>query len=136
MIGKGRYLMYVHTFDTLERNWFLGIGYGSFSMEMQKNFGFDKIVHNIVLRVWVGAGISGLVALLAIVVFVLAKFIRLRRLETTARVVFSQVAALSFLFQFIMGLANPVLSRPFFFLSLGIFINSLSFIASEKRVSP
>lgn len=120
-IGRDRAAMYVLIADLLPDYWLMGIGYGSFQPIMATVHRKGFIVHNLFLRVWLGAGVLAVLLLGKVILRAARGFITQYRTSAVlgegAR---SLVFGTSLLGLVLMGMFNPILTSPVFIILLAL----------------
>lgn len=114
-IGRNRVAMYVLIVDLLPGHWLVGIGYGSFQSVMVTIHREGFVVHNLFLRVWLGAGIFAVLVFGKVLFRAARGFVtQARRSAGSAEGVRSLSFGVSLLALVLMGMFNPILTSPVF----------------------
>lgn len=126
-LGSDRFFMYVYGYYVLKQNWIKGIGYGTFREEVAKVYQKEVVQHNVFMRVFIGTGVVGFSVLIYILLYTIIKIIRLRKEKTNHKYnLLIRLLGVSITSQFFMGLANPIMLRPWIYFGLALFAATLS----------
>lgn len=115
-----------------------GIGFGSFKVYAEENYGIEVIPHNVIMRVWLASGLFGLF----IFVYIMARAV----LNTLSNISFTSSRGeiinnlwyksimISLIILLGGGMARPLLKNPMFFLVLALAISQPVAIALPHNV--
>lgn len=120
-LGEARYVMYNVALQTVADNWLTGVGIGGFPGIMAESYRVGIIIHNVLLKMWVSAGVGAFASLLLFVVYIYRSGFTLLRDPGSRSRLFAAALVVSFTGILFHGMFRPVLtSNPFFFIIAGI----------------
>ncbi|WP_158598841.1 O-antigen ligase [Halorubrum sp. Atlit-8R] len=121
VLGEGRYQVRLAELGTIQSYPLTGIGYGAFFQYSAERFGIGNYrAHSLVTRVWMGAGLPGVLLLLSTGGMVLRNYIRRIILDRSDETLCLSGCLIGLLATTLTGMFNIVIIQPLFYILVGV----------------
>jgi len=135
VLGRTRYQVRLAELGTIQSYPLTGIGYGAFSQYSAERFGIGNYrAHSLVTRVWMGAGLPGVLLLLSTGGMVLRNYIRRIIVERSDETLCLSGCLIGLLATTLTGMFNIVIHQPLFYILIGV--GSSSVLMSREETLP